>query len=99
MPCKRCSLDEMRELRAVLQGEDGLAMWKWLDRLSLSPKDKPFWDKGPGDPNTKSKRGGRPHYDLWDKPVMGPFPYHDDHGGVSRSVSVVQEARYFWSDR
>ena len=36
---KKISRGDMAQLRAVLQGEDGLAMWKVLDRLSLSPKD------------------------------------------------------------
>ena len=31
---------DMKQLRAVLQGKDGTAMWEALDRMKLSPNDK-----------------------------------------------------------
>ena len=30
----------MQQLRAVLQGKDGTAMWEALDRMKLSPNDQ-----------------------------------------------------------
>ena len=40
MSVKRITKGDMEQLRAVLQGKDGTAMWAALDRLKLSPKDK-----------------------------------------------------------
>ena len=37
---KKLSPSDMDKLRAVLEGKNGLAMWKELGRLSLSPKSK-----------------------------------------------------------
>ena len=40
MSFKELTEGEMKELRAVLQGKDGTVMWKALDRMNLSPKDR-----------------------------------------------------------
>ena len=40
MSTKKITEGDMKQLRAVLQGKDGTAMWKVLARMKLSPKDK-----------------------------------------------------------
>ena len=40
MSLKEITEDDMKQLRAVLQGKDGTAMWEALDRMKLSPNDK-----------------------------------------------------------
>ena len=40
MSAKKITEGDMKQLRAVLQGKDGTAMWEALDRMKLSPNDK-----------------------------------------------------------
>ena len=40
MSVKRITKGDMEQLRAVLQGKDGTAMWAALGRMKLSPNDK-----------------------------------------------------------
>ena len=40
MSAKRIIEGDMEQLRAVLQGKDGTAMWAALGRMKLSPNDK-----------------------------------------------------------
>ena len=39
MSAKKITEGDMKQLRAVLQGKDGTAMWEALDRMKLSPND------------------------------------------------------------
>ena len=40
MSAKKITEGDMKQLRAVLQGKDGTAMWEALESMKLSPNDK-----------------------------------------------------------
>ena len=40
---KKIKRGDMNELRAVLQGKDGRAMWNAFDRMKISSKNKPYY--------------------------------------------------------
>ena len=88
MSKKKLTHDEMWELRNVLKGKDGRAMWEVLERLNLSPKDKVVTHKNINNSGTVRVRCGIIVPNFWLSPAPQMFILYR-HSYSHTSVNIT----------
>ena len=88
MSGKKITEGDMEQLRAVLQGKDGTAMWEALDRLKLSPNDKVVIHKQINNSGTVRVRCGIIVPNFWLSPALQMLILYQ-HSYSHASVNVT----------